>query len=97
MGQSPTMQKILNSGLNGKVINFADGRVEVRLEGEKERLIEFYEDLKKENTPELVGGKTDFYDLDLEFNARHFEALPRQIAMELKDVLKMITLICIIR
>ena len=61
------MQKILNSGLNGATINLADGRVEVRLEGEKERIDEFYEELKKENTPELVMGKPEFHDL--EFNA----------------------------
>ena len=36
VGQSPTMEKILNSGLNGTAINLADGRVEVRSEGEKE-------------------------------------------------------------
>ena len=29
------IQKILNSGLNGTALNLADGRVEVRLEGEK--------------------------------------------------------------
>lgn len=28
------MEKILHSGLNGAAINLADGRVEVRLEGE---------------------------------------------------------------
>ena len=61
------MQKILNSGLNGTAINLADGRVEVRLEGEKERIEEFYEELKKENSPELVAGKPEYYDL--EFNA----------------------------
>jgi len=62
------MQKILNSGLNGTAINLADGRVEVRLEGEKERIEEFYEELKKENSPELVtAGKPEFYDL--KFNA----------------------------
>ena len=61
------MQKILNSDLKGNVINLADGRVEVRLEGEKERIEEFYEELKKENSPELVAGKPEFYDL--EFNA----------------------------
>ena len=61
------MQKILNSDLKGNVINLADGRVEVRLEGEKERIEEFYEELKKENSPELVAGKPEYYDL--EFNA----------------------------
>ena len=61
------MQKILNSGLNGTAINLADGRVEVRLEGEKERIEELYEELKKENSPELVAGKPEYYDL--EFNA----------------------------
>ena len=61
------MQKILNSGLNGTATNLADGRVEVRLEGEKERIAEFYEDLKKENTPDLLTGKPELYDL--EFNA----------------------------
>jgi acylphosphatase len=61
------MQKILNSGLNGTVINLADGRVEVRLEGEKEGIEEFYEELKDGNSPELVVGKPGFYDL--EFNA----------------------------
>jgi acylphosphatase len=61
------MQKILNSGLNGTAINLADGRVEVRLEGEKERIEEFYEELKKENSPELAAGKPEFYEL--EFNA----------------------------
>jgi len=65
VGQSPTIQKILNSGLNGTAINLADGRVEVRLEGEKERIIEFYEELKKAK-PELAGNP-GFYDL--EFNA----------------------------
>jgi acylphosphatase len=58
------IQKILNSGLNGTALNLADGRVEVRLEGEKERIIEFYEELKKAK-PELVGN-LGFYDL--EFN-----------------------------
>jgi len=61
------MQKILNSGLKGTVINLADGRVEVRLEGEKERIEDFYEELKSgKNKPELAE-KADFYDL--EFNA----------------------------
>ncbi|MCK4731198.1 MAG: acylphosphatase [Methanophagales archaeon] len=71
------MQKILNSGLNGTAINLADGRVEVRLEGEKERIEEFYEELKKENSPELVANpfiksvygkmlrRPEFYDLGL--------------------------------
>jgi len=59
------MDKILNSGLNGTAINLADGRVEVRLEGEKERIEEFYEELKKEK-PELAEN-TEIYDL--EFNA----------------------------
>lgn len=58
-------QKILNSDLKGNAINLADGRVEVRLEGEKERIIEFYEELKKEK-PELA--KNSEYQ-DLEFNA----------------------------
>ena len=61
------MQKILNSGLKGTVINLADGRVEVRLEGEKERIDDFYEELKSgKNKPELAE-KPDIYDL--EFNA----------------------------
>ncbi len=60
------IQKILNSGLNGTALNLADGRVEVRLEGEKEQIIEFYEELKKVSTPELAGNP-GFYDL--EFNA----------------------------
>ncbi|MEA2076227.1 MAG: acylphosphatase [Euryarchaeota archaeon] len=59
------IQKILNSGLNGTAINLADGRVEVRLEGEKERMIEFYEEFKKEK-PELA--KNSEYQ-NLEFNA----------------------------
>jgi acylphosphatase len=67
------MQKILNSDLKGNVLNLADGRVEVRLEGEKERIEEFYEELRKENTPNLslekkaLPKKQQFYDL--EFNA----------------------------
>lgn len=61
------MQKILNSDLKGTVINLADGRVEVRLEGEKERIEEFYEGLKSgRNKPELAE-KPELYDL--EFNA----------------------------
>jgi acylphosphatase len=59
------MQKILNSDLSGTALNLADGRVEVRLEGEKERIIEFYEELKKAK-PELAGNP-GFYDL--EYNA----------------------------
>jgi len=67
------IQKILNSGLNGTAINLADGRVEVRLEGEKERIEDFYEELKKENTPNLslekkaLPKKQQYHDL--EFNA----------------------------
>jgi acylphosphatase len=59
------MQKILNSDLEGNVINLADGGVEVRLEGEKERIIEFYEELKKEK-PELAKNP---HFIDLEFKA----------------------------
>lgn len=59
------MQKILNSDLEGNVINLEDGRVEVRLEGEKERIIEFYEELKKEK-PELA---ENLHFFDLEFKA----------------------------
>lgn len=58
------LQKILNSGLNGTAINLADGRVEVRLEGEKERIEEFYEELKNEYTPELLTVKPELYDLE---------------------------------
>jgi acylphosphatase/archaellum component FlaC len=61
------MQKILNSDLSGTVINLADGRVEVRLEGEKERIEEFYEDLKSGNNKPEHAEKPELYDL--EFNA----------------------------
>ncbi|MDI6885181.1 MAG: acylphosphatase [archaeon] len=64
VGQSPTMQKILNSGLNGAALNLADGRVEVRLEGDKERIEEFYEELKEEKMSELVAEKPEFYNLE---------------------------------
>ncbi|MBE0516434.1 MAG: acylphosphatase [Methanophagales archaeon] len=59
------MQKILNSGLKGNVLNLEDGRVEVRLEGEKEKIIAFYDELNKEK-PELAE-KPEFFNL--EFNA----------------------------
>jgi len=46
-------EKILNSDLEGSAINLPDGRVEVKLEGEKEHIIQFVEELKKEK-PELA-------------------------------------------
>lgn len=42
------IEKILNSNLNGTALNLPDGRIKVLLEGEKERILEFIEELKKE-------------------------------------------------
>lgn len=58
------IQKILNSDWKGSVINLEDGRVEVRLEGEKERIVDLYEELKKEDMSELLKEKPEFYDLE---------------------------------
>ncbi|MDI6860031.1 MAG: acylphosphatase [Methanocellales archaeon] len=42
------MEKILNSDLEGTAKNLPDGRVEVLLEGEKEKIEAFFEEIKKE-------------------------------------------------
>jgi len=47
------IQMILDSDLEGTARNLSDGRVEVLLKGEKERILEFIERLKKEK-PELA-------------------------------------------
>lgn len=47
------IQKILNSTLDGTALNLPDGRIEVRLKGEKEHILRFIEELKKEK-PELA-------------------------------------------
>lgn len=51
------IQKILNSNLEGTAINTSDGRIKVLLEGEKEKIIQFYDELKKE-IPELSKNPT---------------------------------------
>ncbi|MBI1974201.1 acylphosphatase [Candidatus Micrarchaeota archaeon] len=45
--------KILESPLEGTAVNTADGSVKVMLRGEKEHILQFYEELKKEK-PELA-------------------------------------------
>ncbi|MBI1973324.1 acylphosphatase [Candidatus Micrarchaeota archaeon] len=49
--------KILESPLEGTAVNTQDGRVKVMLRGEKEHILQFYEELKKEK-PELVENPT---------------------------------------
>lgn len=51
------VEKILHSGLDGDAINTPDGRIKVLLEGEKEHILQFYEELKKEK-PELAENPT---------------------------------------
>ncbi|MBI4214957.1 acylphosphatase [archaeon] len=58
------MSKILNSDLEGTAINTPDGRIKVLLAGEKEHILQFYEELKKEK-PELAENPTS---TKLEFN-----------------------------
>jgi acylphosphatase len=51
------MEKILNSKLEGTAQNMPDGSIQVLLEGEKEKIIQFYEKIRKEK-PELVENPT---------------------------------------
>jgi acylphosphatase len=47
------VEKILNSGLNGTALNTPDGRIKVLLEGDRDRILKFVEELRKE-WPELA-------------------------------------------
>ncbi|MBI4215016.1 acylphosphatase [archaeon] len=51
------ISKLLNSDLEGTAVNTPDGRIKVLLEGEKDHIIQFYEELKKEK-PKLSENPT---------------------------------------
>ncbi|MBI4214468.1 acylphosphatase [archaeon] len=58
------VSKILNSNLEGTALNTSNGRVKVLLEGKKEHIIQFYEQIKNEK-PKLA--ETQVYE-NIEFD-----------------------------